>query len=244
MLNNGYYKMDLNAITDQLNQNVRSLKFGPPITHVYNPLDYALRAYRLYLNRFAAPPKEVVLVGMNPGPWGMAQTGIPFGEIKAVRQWLGIEARVDSPPDEHPKRPVMGFACSRSEVSGRRLWGWAQKKFKTPERFFSRFFVANYCPLQFLESSGRNRTPNQLRAAERKPLQAICDRALRQTIEWLKPQYVIGVGKFAADRARISLTGLDVAVGSITHPSPANPKANRGWEKIISREFSQIGIRI
>ena len=161
--------MNLNAITDQLNKNVGALKFGPPVTHVYNPLDYAGRVYRLYLDRFAAPPKEAVLVGMNPGPWGMAQTGVPFGEIKAVQQWMGIEARVDSPPDEHPKRPVMGFSCSRSEVSGRRLWGWAQKKFKTPEQFFARFFVANYCPLQFIEASGRNRTPNQLRAAERKP---------------------------------------------------------------------------
>ncbi len=236
--------MNLNAITDQLNKNVGALKFGPPVTHVYNPLDYAGRAYRLYLDRFAAPPKEAVLVGMNPGPWGMAQTGVPFGEIKAVQQWMGIEARVDSPPDEHPKRPVMGFSCSRSEVSGRRLWGWAQKKFKTPEQFFARFFVANYCPLQFIEASGRNRTPNQLRAAERKPLLAICDQALRQTVECLKPECVIGVGKFAADRARIALTDLNVVVGSITHPSPANPKANRGWEKIISRELSEIGIRI
>ncbi len=236
--------MNLNAITDQLNKNVGALKFGPPVTHVYNPLDYAGRAYRLYLDRFAAPPKEAVLVGMNPGPWGMAQTGVPFGEIKAVQQWMGIEARVDSPPDEHPKRPVMGFSCSRSEVSGRRLWGWAQKKFKTPEQFFARFFVANYCPLQFIEASGRNRTPNQLRAAERKPLLAVCDQALRHTVECLKPECVIGVGKFAADRARIALTDLNVVVGSITHPSPANPKANRGWEKIISRELSEIGIRI
>jgi single-strand selective monofunctional uracil DNA glycosylase len=236
--------MDLNEITAQLNKNVRTLKFGPPVTHVYNPLDYALSVYLLYLNRFAAPPKEAVLVGMNPGPWGMAQTGVPFGEIKAVQQWMGIEARVGSPPDEHPKRSVMGFSCSRSEVSGKRLWGWAQKKFNTPEQFFTRFFVANYCPLQFIEASGRNRTPNQLRAAERKPLLAICDQALRQTVGWLKPKYVIGVGKFAADRARIALADLDVVVGSITHPSPANPKANRGWEKIISRELSNIGIRI
>jgi single-strand selective monofunctional uracil DNA glycosylase len=236
--------MNLNEITDQLNRNVCDLKFGPPVTHVYNPLDYALKVYRIYLNRFAAPPKEVVLVGMNPGPWGMAQTGVPFGEISAVQQWMGIEARVGAPPNEHPKRPVMGFACARSEVSGRRLWGWAQKEFKTPERFFERFFVANYCPLQFIEASGRNRTPNQLRSAERQPLLAICDQALKQTVKWLKPQYVIGVGKFVADRARTALADCNITVGSITHPSPANPKANRGWEKIISREFSQIGIQI
>ena len=236
--------MDLNEITKQLIRDVRPLKFGPPVTHVFNPLEYALKPYKLYLERFAIPPKEVVLVGMNPGPWGMAQTGIPFGEIKAVKQWMGIEAPVSAPAAQHPKRPIVGFDCTRSEVSGRRLWGWAQKTFKTPERFFARFIVANYCPLQFIEAGGRNRTPDQLRASELNPLLEICDQALRLSIEWLKPDYVIGVGQFAAERARTALTDHKVIVGGITHPSPANPKANRGWEKIITREFSEMGIRI
>ena len=156
----------------------------------------------------------------------------------------GAAGKVAVPDNMHPKRPVMGFDCNRSEISGKRLWGWAQKKFKTPERFFSRFFVANYCPLQFIEAGGRNRTPNQLRASERMPLLEICDRAMRETMVFLKPDYVIGVGQFAADRAHIALSGLDITVGKITHPSPANPRANRGWEKIITREFSEIGVRI
>ena len=236
--------MNLIEITKQLIRDVQPLKFSSPVTHVYNPLAYALEPYKLYLQRFGTPPKGVVLVGMNPGPWGMAQTGIPFGEIEAVKHWMGIEAPVYAPENEHPKRPIEGFGCARSEVSGRRLWGWAQNKFKTPERFFSRFFVANYCPLQFIESGGRNRTPNQLRASERKPLLEICDRALRRNIDWLKPKYVIGVGQFAAQRARAALADHQVIVGSITHPSPANPKANRGWEKIITREFSEIGIKV
>jgi len=42
---------------------------------------------------------------MNPGPWGMAQTGVPFGEINAVKDWLGINAEVDKPQKQHPKRP-------------------------------------------------------------------------------------------------------------------------------------------
>jgi single-strand selective monofunctional uracil DNA glycosylase len=236
--------MNLIEITEQLNKDVQPLKFSTPVTHVYNPLEYAVEPYKVYLQRFGSPPKEVVLVGMNPGPWGMAQTGIPFGEIEAVKHWMGIEAPVHTPENEHPKRPVEGFDCTRSEVSGRRLWGWAQKRFKTPERFFSRFFVANYCPLQFIESGGRNRTPNQLRAPERKPLLEICDRALRRNIDWLQPKYVIGVGQFATQRARTALADHEVIVGGITHPSPANPKANRGWEKIVTREFSDLGIRI
>ncbi|UCG04839.1 MAG: single-stranded DNA-binding protein [Desulfobacterales bacterium] len=235
--------MNLDTITDQLIADLRTLQFGPPVTHVYNPLEYARRPYQLYVKRFAKPPKKVVLVGMNPGPWGMAQTGVPFGEVQAVKHWMGIHTKIAVPDNMHPKRPVMGFDCTRTEISGKRLWGWAQKKFKTPEGFFSRFFVANYCPLQFIEASGRNRTPNQLRASERTPLLEICDRAMRQTMEVLKADYVIGVGRFAAQRARIALSDHDITVGCITHPSPANPKANRGWEKIITRELSEMGIR-
>jgi single-strand selective monofunctional uracil DNA glycosylase len=211
---------------------------------VYNPLEYAGKSYRKYLKLYGGRPKEVVLVGMNPGPWGMAQTGIPFGEVNRVRDWMGIRAPVGSPPSIHPKRPVQGFDCTRSEVSGRRLWGWAAKHFETPERFFSRFFVANYCPLIFYEEGGKNRTPDSLRAAEKGPLFAACDLALRRTVEWFDPDHVVGIGNFAEARAREALAGLDLAIGRISHPSPANPKANRGWEPLITQEFASLGIRI
>lgn len=236
--------MDLKSITDALVIEVQPLRFGPPITHVYNPLEYARAPYDEYLDRYAARPKEVVLLGMNPGPWGMAQTGVPFGEVEAVKNWLGIEAAVGTPPRMHPKRPVQGFACAKSEVSGRRLWGWARKRFGAPERFFSRFFVANYCPLLFIEQSGRNRTPENLRRQEGKPLLAVCDRALRRTIQWLQPRYVVGVGNFAGCRASLALSGLDVEIGNITHPSPANPRANRDWDSLVVKELQSLGVRL
>ena len=236
--------MRLEKISNDLLEDLRPLDFGPPVTHVYNPFEYARDAYSLYLRRYAGRPKQIVLIGMNPGPWGMAQTGVPFGEVTVVRDWLGIETSVGTPESMHPKRPVEGFACGRSEISGKRLWGWARDTFETPEQFFSRFFVINYCPLLFIEDSGRNRTPNNLRAAERKPLLGVCDRALRRTIEWIKPDYVVGIGRFAADRARDVLTGRGITIGQITHPSPANPKANRGWSSLISQELSGLGIKI
>lgn len=235
---------DIEAIIDDLLNELQSLRFGDPVTHVYNPLEYARRPYVQYLKRFAASPKEIVLIGMNPGPWGMAQTGVPFGEVTAVKDWLGIEEPVGTPADIHPKRPVTGFSCPRSEISGKRLWGWAKKRFKTPKNFFSRFFVANYCPLMFMEAGGRNRTPNQLRAAERNPLLKVCDRALHRTVEQLSPRYVIGVGLFAEERARHALAGSDAIIGRITHPSPANPKANSGWEAIVEKEFAAMGIEL
>jgi single-strand selective monofunctional uracil DNA glycosylase len=232
----------LDQITAELARELERLQFGSPVSHVYNPLEYAREPYRQYLRRYGGRPKEVVLLGMNPGPWGMAQTGIPFGEIDAVRGWLGIEAPVGRPDTLHPKRPVLGFACRRSEVSGRRLWGWAQSTFATPQRFFKRFFVANYCPLMFMEKAGGNRTPDKLKRSEAQPLFCACDRALRRTVDFLKPAYVVGVGRFAADRALAALESEAVRIGVITHPSPANPKANRGWDSIITHELEEMGI--
>jgi single-strand selective monofunctional uracil DNA glycosylase len=230
-------------MTDLVNQ-LRPLRFGPPVTHVYNPLEYAREACQQYYTKYATTPKEVIFLGMNPGPWGMAQTGVPFGEIQAVRDWMKIKAPVGTPEQIHPKRPVMGFSCIKSEVSGKRLWGWAQKTFHTPKQFFERFFVTNYCPLLFIEDSGRNRTPDQIRAVEQKPLLEICDYALRRTIEYFKPSFVVGIGKFTEKRARIAIKNHKVKIGMISHPSPANPQANRGWEVLMLKQLTDLGIRI
>lgn len=232
------------TIARDLLKRITPLRFGPPVTHVYNPLRYAWEPYADYLERFGAGPKEVLMIGMNPGPWGMTQTGVPFGEVTLVRDWLGVKGRVGRPEPEHPRRPVLGFECPRSEVSGARLWGWAKDRFKTPERFFSRFFIANYCPLVFMEESGRNRTPDKLPSGEREPLLEACDDALARTFDALQPRWVIGVGTFAEKRLRAVLAGEDVQVGRILHPSPASPVANRGWAPRAERELGDLGIRL
>lgn len=232
------------AIVSDLVEDVRGLRFAPPVTCVYNPLEYAREPHLEYLTRYGKPPKEVLLLGMNPGPWGMAQTGVPFGEVGMVRDWLGIDGRVGRPDPEHPKRPVRGFDCARSEVSGRRLWGWARERFGLPERFFARFFVWNYCPLVFMEESGRNRTPDRLPAAEAGPLLAACDRALGRAVEHLAPRWVVGVGRFAEARARAVLGGRDVEVGCVLHPSPASPEANRAWAETVEAQLRELGVEL
>jgi single-strand selective monofunctional uracil DNA glycosylase len=213
-----------------------------PVTHVYSPLDYAWEPHRQYLERYGGGRPKAVLVGMNPGPWGMAQTGVPFGDVEMVRDWMGIQARVGKPAREHPKRPVEGFDCHRREVSGRRLWGWARDRFGSPERFFERFMVLNYCPLCFMEESGRNRTPDKLPAEDREHLYRACDPALREAVEWLAPQHVFGLGGFAASRAAAAVRGLPVDLGQLLHPSPANPRANRDWVGEIERTLRQTGV--
>src|SRR5688572_5881497 len=112
-----------------LSHSVQGLRFAPPVTCVYNPLDYAWAPHEAYIRKFAGAPKRVVFLGMNPGPFGMAQTGVPFGEVAAVRDWMGINTAIGQPKQIHRKRPVEGFACVRSEVSGRRLWGLFADRF-------------------------------------------------------------------------------------------------------------------
>ncbi len=225
-----------------LSKTLEPMHFAEPVTHVYNPLVHAGRGHRRYLNRFGDGRRRVVFLGMNPGPYGMTQTGVPFGEIAAVRDWMGIEERIERPDPEHPKRPVDGFACTRSEVSGARLWGAIANHWGHPEAFFRDHFVANYCPLVFMEDSGRNRTPDKLPASEREPLYAACNVHLRRLIKILDPEWVVGVGSFAESRARDVLGDLDLRFGRVLHPSPASPKANRDWAGEAASEFRALGL--
>jgi single-strand selective monofunctional uracil DNA glycosylase len=231
----------LRALSDE----VAGLHFAPPVYAVYNPLVYAREPAENYIRRYAQECRAL-LVGMNPGPFGMAQTGIPFGEITHVREWLGIGGKVERPPLEHPKRPIQGFSCPRSEVSGRRLWGFFKEHFGTPEAFFKRFYVTNYCPLVFMEESGRNLTPDKLSAHERALLYAACDRYLQETAALLKPEFIIGVGVFAAKRVQEALSsipqGSPLRFAVIPHPSPANPQANRGWDALAKQGLEELGL--
>ncbi len=226
----------------RLSRAVDELRFAAPVTHVYNPLAYAARSHRSYLRRFGESRKRVVFLGMNPGPFGMAQTGVPFGEVASVRDWMGIEETVARPANEHPARPVEGFACGRSEVSGARLWGAVAGHFGRPEAFFREHFVANYCPLVFMEASGRNRTPDKLGPGERRALYAVCDEHLRRVIEILEPEWVIGIGGFAEARAKQALDGIELQFGRVLHPSPASPLANRDWAGAAARELKALGL--
>lgn len=229
------------AAAEQLRGEMDTLAFAPPVTHVYNPLGYAWEAHREYLTRFGASRKRVVFLGMNPGPWGMAQVGVPFGEVGLVRSWMGIETPIAHPDPEHPKRPVEGFACARSEVSGRRLWGLFKDRFGTPDAFFADHLVLNYCPLVFMEASGRNRTPDKLGGDEQRQLAEACDRHLRAVLEVLCPEWAVGVGKYAeACLQRIAPAG--VRITTILHPSPASPAANRDWSGAATASLIRCGI--
>ncbi len=229
------------AAAQRLSTAVDALSFSEPVHTVYNPLGYAWAPHELFLERFGARPGRVLMLGMNPGPFGMAQTGVPFGDVSMVRDWMGVEAPVAQPSAVHPKRPIEGFALQRKEVSGQRLWGWAQQRYGSADHFFEHYFVYNVVPLVFMGETGRNVTPDKLPSAERDALLAVSDEGLRDAVAALRPSAVVGIGAFAEKRAKAAL-GNEIAVHRILHPSPASPAANRGWAPQAERQLARVGL--
>jgi len=235
---------ELIASTGRLATELRDLEFTAPVAHVYRTLDYTWQAHRQYLERFGKGKKRVVFLGMNPGPFGMAQTGVPFGEVAAVRDWMGIQAPIGKPLHEHPKRPIEGFQCKRSEVSGRRLWGLFADRFENAEAFFKDHFVLNYCPLVWMSVTGANLTPDKLPAAEMALVEQACLKHLQEVIALLQPAFLIGVGGFAEERLRraAEACGSSAMTGRILHPSPASPAANRGWAEAAGTQLAALKV--
>ncbi|MDZ7792764.1 MAG: single-stranded DNA-binding protein [Spirochaetia bacterium] len=238
----------IEAAAAQLARTTDGLAFSGKVAYTYNPLIYAWAPHAEYIRRYANGPREILLVGMNPGPWGMAQTGVPFGEIQFVRDWMQIETAVGQPEKSHPKKPIDGFACTRSEVSGRRLWSLMQERFGPAENFFKHHYVANYCPLVFMEAGGKNLTPDKLPKPEQDALFAACNSHLIELIHALQPAFIIGVGKFAAERIQRAYslqqdkeTSAGPVIDSILHPSPASPQANKGWGQQAASKLIELG---
>lgn len=231
------------AASRRLADRLRPLSFTKA-SHTYLPLDYAREPHELYLRRFGTGRKRVVFLGMNPGPFGMAQTGVPFGEVAAVRDWMGISTPVGKPDPEHPKRPVQGFECPKSEVSGRRLWGLFAERFGTADTFFKDHFVLNYCPLVWMSETGANLTPDKLPGTEMAAVEEACLEHLAESIRELNPEWLIGVGAYAEDRlkAAASRTGSTAKLGRVLHPSPASPAANRGWAEAATKQLVAQGV--
>ena len=236
--------MKLIDSTQRLCRALAGLEFSSPVARVYRPLEYAWKPHRRYLERFGGGKRRVVFLGMNPGPFGMAQTGVPFGEVAAVRDWMGICEPVEKPADEHPKRPVEGFACQRSEVSGRRLWGLFAERFANADAFFRDHFVLNYCPLVWMNATGANLTPDKLPAAEMAPVEEACMAHLIEVLDFLRPEFLIGIGGFAEERLQraVETSSRKAKVGRVLHPSPASPAANRGWSQAATRQLEALGV--
>ena len=221
------------------------------VAHATNPLDYAWPHHEQYLEKWGGMGAHTLLLGMNPGPWGMAQTGVPFGATEVAQSFLQIEPRIlETPANAHPKRPIEGMGLVRQEISGTRLWNLMSQHYGSAESTFSSIVVVNHCPLLLLGETGKNITPNNLPAAVMAPILKACDDHLLEVVEILGITRIIGVGKYAEQRARMALgagkkgngtgnDGREIRIDTCWHPSPASPLANRNegadWrENVIS----------
>jgi len=215
-------------------KELQTLRFPSPVSFIYSPLEYAWPLHEEYVRRYYRPTARVLFVGMNPGPFGMVQSGIPFGDVVIVKEWLDIRGDLVStalPERVHPKRPILGLNCPRREVSGQRFWGWARQGWHSSDGFFSWAFVYNYCPLAFLSSSGKNISLEQLREGNSKTeLLRHCNRCLLYLVDDWKPLVIFGLGKFAYQMCD-QVVGHLCPVYMLPHPSPANPKSGAYWSQ-------------
>ena len=217
------------GLRDDAEELARRMESAGVADCVYNPLMYAWEIHEEFIRVAGNSGAKTILLGMNPGPHGMGQMGIPFAATSVVRDLLGISGiDVRQPSRPHPKRPVNGLTHPKEEVSGTRLWGLLQERYGGARNIFQRVFIVNHCPLMILDGPrGTNVTPNNISGPLVTNLLERCDQHLREVVIALDAEEVIGIGKYAEKRARMALEGTGVRVKTCWHPSPASPLANR-----------------
>lgn len=215
----------------------------------YFPLEYAGEVHREYLRRFGKRPKRSLFVGMNPGPWGMGQTGVPFADPEIAGEWMGLRnVPITIPQQQFEKRPIRGWESGRKEGSGQRLFGFFRERFGSLENFFEENFVINYCPVIMFTDAGKNLTPADLPRAKREKIFRECDPYLAYLIEFYRPAVLVGIGKFAFERivAATATINFECSTDWIPHPSPASPIATRDggryWKKLVGEKLEQLGV--
>lgn len=213
---------DLLTLDKQTIKKMDVLKFDKKkVQYVYNPVDYAYAGYSRYVRKYLKSSKKILFVGLNPGPYGMCQTGIPFGDVSTVKEWMELEMDISKPLDECPKKPVDGLKCTTVEQSGKRFWGFFKKKCGAADNFFRNAFVINYCPIAFFDRSGKNVTPNELEVSSREELEKICDEYLEKVVEMVKCEIIICVGRYAEHKVKsIFIDNSEINILYMKHPSP------------------------
>ena len=226
-------------LRDDVEKFADSLVKEGSVDTVYNPLAYAWEPHRAYLELASGEGAKTLLLGMNPGPHGMGQMGIPFAATSVVRDLLKItNLDVGQPRTPHPKRPISGLDWPKEEVSGTRLWGLLANEYGSAESIFKSVFLLNHCPLMlFSGERATNITPDRITGPTTKALLERCDEHLREVVDIMQIERVIGVGRYSEKRALNALSGIDISVTTCWHPSPASPLANRNkgedWKKNV-----------
>lgn len=221
-------------LTEEFNKKLNELQFDFD-GFVYNPLNYASLLHNQFLNR-NTNTIDNLFMGMNPGPFGMAQNGVPFGATSKVKDFLKINGSVDLVLDAHPKLPIVGLEMKREEESGKRFWSVMEEIYGNCEEFFKHSFATNYCPLAFIDkgSTAKNITPDKLSKQDQKKIELVCDEFLEKQINILKPKRIIAIGRYSEKMALKNKDKIEVLY--LFHPSPANPKGFSYWKEGKAKE--------
>lgn len=239
--------LDPFTLTRSVADRTDGLRFDAKVAWTYNPLQYAWKVHEAYLERFGTGPKDAIFLGMNPGPWGMAQTGIPFSDTTIAGDWMGLRGiPIGRPENEDPERPILGWDLDREEGSGQRLYGYVRERFGSVDAFFENHFTLNYLPLVMFSEEGKNLPPSRLLKSDREDVFAACDPYLKGMLDYYEPRVAVGVGKFALRRLEACLEARDVRIVDIPHPSPASPIATRDggrhWIRLVDETLEDAGI--
>jgi len=137
---------------------------------VWNPGLYGEPWHSRFRRCYPPAARPLVLFGLNPGPYGMAQTGIPFTDIR--RLVSALPALVAELRNAGKRLEVPGLApvslppyLSRTfEASSVRVYRFLERSWGDAERGWREVVAANPCPLLFIDTeTGKNRTPADLR---------------------------------------------------------------------------------
>lgn len=67
---------DFLNIINELNYRLEYIAIPPPVACIYNSTQYARTTFEQYVRKYCNTKKPIMYFGMNPGPWGMSQTGV------------------------------------------------------------------------------------------------------------------------------------------------------------------------
>jgi single-strand selective monofunctional uracil DNA glycosylase len=204
---------------------------------IWNPGLYAASWHALFRKEYPASAGCILVFGLNPGPYGMAQTGIPFTDLKRLREHLprlakGLERRGCSLAGVGlAPRSLRPYLSRTFESSAVRVYRFLSRGWGSAEDGWRSVVVANPCSLLFMDAAGENRTPADLVGAVsrrtgslvaarrlRERCNALRRLAAREAVRVLSPRGVVLLGK---DAQRAMQTGIAPLLG---------PDSILGWE--------------
>lgn len=232
---------------------------------VVNPGSYGERWHARFRRTYPLRRNPLLFCGLNPGPYGMAQTGVPFTDLKRLRAELPrlateLEATGSAlvPPGLAPA-PLRPFLTRTFESSSVRVYRFLALVRETAEAALRDVVFVNPCPLLFVERrSGENRTPADLPRELRRAAgtaRAGLERAARlmaafdaarlevvtRAVERLEPRGAVLLGRDVAavigDSLRARLGAR--AVVEWEHPARAVPDR---WARGLASELRRRGL--